>query len=65
LSRQNTQHDAGVSPIAIALDRERFARFGALITATLGIQMPASKLPFLENRLRGRMRRLGIATLDE
>jgi chemotaxis protein methyltransferase CheR len=47
------------------LDRKRFARFGALITSTLGIQMPQSKLPLLENRLRGRLRQLGMATLDE
>jgi chemotaxis protein methyltransferase CheR len=65
LARQRTQHEIDLSVNAIALDREQFARFGALITRTLGIQMPPSKLPLLENRLRGRMRRLGMATLAE
>jgi chemotaxis protein methyltransferase CheR len=65
LARQKLQHEIDLGLNAIALDREQFARFGTLITRTLGIQMPPSKLPLLENRLRGRIRRLGMATLDE
>ena len=50
--------------ISVVLDRQRFARFADLITETLGIKMPAAKVTLLENRLRGRMRQLGINTLD-
>ena len=51
-------------PISVVLDRQRFARFAELITETLGIKMPAGKVTLLENRLRGRMRQLGMTTLD-
>jgi chemotaxis protein methyltransferase CheR len=51
-------------PISVVLDRKRFARFAELITLTLGIKMPAAKVTLLENRLRGRMRQLGIDSLD-
>jgi chemotaxis protein methyltransferase CheR len=48
----------------VVLDRDRFARFAGLITETLGIKMPAGKLTLLENRLRGRLRQLGMDSLD-
>jgi len=51
-------------PISVVLDRARFVRFADLVTATLGIKMPAAKVTLLENRLRGRMRQLGISSLD-
>jgi chemotaxis protein methyltransferase CheR len=51
-------------PISVVLDRQRFARFAKLVTVTLGIKMPAAKVTLLENRLRGRMRQLGITSLD-
>jgi chemotaxis protein methyltransferase CheR len=48
----------------VVLDRKQFARFAGLITETLGIKMPAGKTTLLENRLRGRMRQLGMDSLE-
>jgi chemotaxis protein methyltransferase CheR len=64
MPRQDTPDGPPPSANGVSLDPARFARFGALITRTLGIQMPASKLRLLENRLRGRIRHLGLDSLE-
>jgi chemotaxis protein methyltransferase CheR len=65
MARENTPDGPQPTANAISLDPVRFARFAELVTRTLGIQMPQSKLRLLENRLRGRIRRLGLGTLEE
>ena len=66
MSQDGRQQQTGEPPsIRVVLDRKRFARFSELITRTLGIQMPKAKIALLENRLRSRLRHLGMLTLDE
>lgn len=64
VSEDSAPPSSNDGPISVVLDRARFARFADLVTDTLGIKMPAAKVTLLENRLRGRMRQLGITSID-
>jgi chemotaxis protein methyltransferase CheR len=64
MARQGTPDDRELAANAVSLDPVRFARFAEFITRTLGIQMPESKHRLLENRLRGRIRQLGLDSLE-
>ncbi|MFP4542025.1 MAG: CheR family methyltransferase [Opitutales bacterium] len=48
----------------LRLSAASFRELSALITRTLGIKMPDSKLPMLRSRLQRRLRALGFATLE-
>lgn len=65
MSRRKPPDDPAAAANALSLDPVRFQRFGALITRTLGIQMPKTKQRLLENRLQGRMRQLGMESLAD
>jgi chemotaxis protein methyltransferase CheR len=64
VSEERNQNAAEPPSSGMVLDRKQFARFAGLITETLGIKMPKGKTTLLENRLRGRMRQLGMSSLE-
>lgn len=47
------------------LTAEGFESFAAFITSELGIKFSESKLPMLESRLMGRLRQLGLDSLEQ
>jgi chemotaxis protein methyltransferase CheR len=64
VSEERIQNASEPAPCSVVLDHQQFARFAGLITETLGIKMPKGKITLLENRLRGRMRQLGMSSLE-
>lgn len=47
------------------LTAEGFERFASFITSELGIKFSEAKLPMLESRLMGRLRQLGLESLEQ